>query len=294
MRTLLLTITLGFSVLMSAAQELSPVDMLFSAQSPEEFQSALQAAEKQGDIAPQVLLEARFINHIDQHDYRALGELSKELAPLYDQFDGTLSQIFTLEDDWKAIIHFTQALAALELQQDGPFKRHMQDAFWLSPRQAPALAPHIERFKLDKAMAKLKIDLSTQLPQLEKPRVPRAIGTAKAPAQLIFFWSPWSQEWIENIDAWKAFCHDAKQAGITSTCILGELNPEILADAKSTLDEFQVRDHATWLTEMPNLELSRKLLIQNLPTAILIKADGSILYNGTPGTAELRSLIEQF
>ncbi len=287
-------INLVFSTLAMAEAAEDPLKLLFNVQSTDEFQSAIQAAKTQGNIAPQVLLEARFIHLIDQHDYDGLGQLSKELTPLYEKFDGALSQVFTLEDDWKAIVHFTQAFEARTQQQDEAFKRHMQQAFWLSPRQAPVLAPHIERFKLNRAMQNLKISLSSKLPKLEQPETLNAIGSIDAPAQLIFFWSPWSQEWIEHLDEWKMFCDDAKQGGIFSTCILGELNPEILVDAVDTMNEFELHEHARWLIESPDLELSRKLMIQTIPTAVLIKSDGSILYNGTPGTTELHQLIQQF
>ncbi|WP_018969922.1 hypothetical protein [Rubritalea marina] len=293
MRSLFLAAALSFSAIAADQQAPSAMEALFAAQSEAEFLSALAQGKKDG-LSKQVLLEARFIHHVDQQDFKQLAALSKELAPLYSNFDSASSQIFTLEDDWKAIVHFTQALAALELGSENAFQQHMLEAFWLSPRQAPALAPHIEAFKLKKAMAKLSIELSSQLPTLEQPLQQRSIGKLDTPAHLVFFWSPWSQEWIESIDAWKAFCHEAKQRGIHSTCILGELNPEILADAKSTLDEFQLRDHAKWLLEHPSLDLSRQLMIQTLPTAVLISSEGKVLYNGHPGTRKLQELIDAY
>ena len=83
--------------------------------------------------------------------------MAPELNEKRDSFDPNHSEVFALKDDWLAIIHYGQALAALEKNNKGDFKKHITEAFWLSPRQAQAFGPHIERLQLEEAMQSVKL-----------------------------------------------------------------------------------------------------------------------------------------
>src|SRR5690606_6927618 len=106
------------------------------------------------------------------------------------------SQIFAVREDWLAVTEFVQALAALAESDHTTFKQHITEAFWLSPRQASAYAPYIDRLRLDQAMQAVKLDFTTiKLAPLEGGEAVELDRLMEGKQGLLLhFWSPWSRE----------------------------------------------------------------------------------------------------
>ena len=265
---------------------------LFTSKSPDEFSKALTLATQE-KLPPQTILEARFIHHVDQADSHALAQLSKELLPLQDSFDSKLSQIFTLEDDWKAIVKYTVALNNLEQGDAKAFETNIKEAFWLSPRQASAFAPHVEQFKTDLAMQAVKISPELTQKNLLADRDEKILEPEKK-INILFFWSPWSREFSETVDDFTALCTLAKKHQLTVRTLIAEQSDEVNQDAISFIKESKLTDSALWLKEEPSLQLSTTLRIQTIPTVVLIDTLGKVHFNGHPTSPAFWSTLKKF
>ena len=286
-----------FSLLSSAALALSAtltaaplpsedvIENLLTARTPDSF-AAAYAKATEAALPQQVLLEARFLYLVDQQDHTALAALSSELLAITPTFDPAISSIFSLKEDWMAIVHYTQALDALEKKQPDLFKKHITEAFWLSPRQASAFAPHIDQLRLDQAMQNLTLPNSLQLPRLLKKESTSLID-GKSAATLLYFWSPWSREFAESLEEFKFLSSETKKHNIHLIAVLVEKSSEVETDAKKLIHEEKLLDLATWCTDTTALELSGSLRIQSAPTAVLVSPKGQILSNSHPSEAKL-------
>lgn len=266
-----------------AVEKTNFVEALLTAKDKAEFQQTLNKAKAAGFPA-QSQLEARFLFHVDRQDFTALSKLSKELVAYKDRFDSKQSAIFTLEEDWLAIVHYTQALEALENKQNEVFKEHILKAFWLSPKQANIFAPHIEKLRLDQAMAKLELPPTMALPELfdKSDTLTLAQLTKKKKAVILHFWSPWSSELAISFSEFKASCKEAKKNDIAIASILIEQGEEVHRDGRSFVKENNAKRLCYWLCDPADSSLSRQLRVQSVPTVVLLSPEGKVLFNGHP------------
>ncbi|MEO1857771.1 MAG: hypothetical protein ABGY95_10490 [Rubritalea sp.] len=268
------------------------IEDLFTSQTSEEFNNAVALAI-QAKVPQQTLLEARFIHHVDNANYQDLAELSRELLALKDSFDSQLSQIFTLEEDWKAIVKYTLALDNLEQGNAKAFESNIKEAFWLSPRQASAFAPHIEQHKLELAMRSVTIDFKLTQSNLLVTRAEKIIDPTKD-INILFFWSPWSREFTETIADFSALCDVAKESNILIRTIIAEQANEVNQDAIRFIKESKLEDSALWLKEDSTLKLSTTLRIQSVPTVLLIDKHGKIQFNGHPAAPRFWTTLKKY
>src|SRR5690606_22426059 len=114
--------------------------------------------------------------------------------------------------------------ALLKGDRDG-FKKHITEAFWLSPRQGAAFAPHIERLRLKDAMAKLRIDFSLPLPDLTGKQTSLAELSEGSKALVLHFFSPWSRECEESMPDFRAVAAELAKHKIAVVSVVGEPVP---------------------------------------------------------------------
>ncbi|MFC5051680.1 thioredoxin family protein [Rubritalea spongiae] len=262
---------------------------LFTTRDSQEFSLALKKAQKV-NLPPQALLEAKFLYYVDRQDYQELAELTPALKQI--KFSASHSEIFTLEDDWLAITKYCEALQALH-QKDFPnFKKSITEAFWLSPRQASAFSQHIEEFKLDQAMAKLTLDTSQTLPNLFDEKTSTLFEKDKT-ATLLYFWSPWSREFVETIDDYKRTNAEALKHNFHIVSILAEEAELVESDAKALIKDSNISTLSNWVKETQAHTLSQSLRIQNIPTLVLINNQGKVLFNGHPSNPKFWRIVSQ-
>ena len=258
------------------------LDKIFSSMGEKEFPAALAEAKKIG-LHPQILLEARFLHHVDQRDNKAIAAMAPEFMALSKNFDPDNSEIFSLKEDWSAVVHYTQALAALEKDDKAAFKKHITEAFWLSPKQAQAFAPHIEELRLKDAMAAIKLDPNRALRDQET-RQPITIGKllADKKALVIHFWSPMSQEVQINIPDFILTSQACDQQNIGVVSVLVGKYPGIIKDAETLRKEDAIKAACNWTTDSEKNTLANKLRISSIPTMVIVSPEGKILFNGQP------------
>ena len=280
------------------AATLSPRDaalehLLTERKSPAALQAAIEQARKL-NISEQVILEARFLFLVDQHDDAAIAALLPEFTKRRATFNIDDSKIFACKDDWLAVNEYVEAIAALNKGDNATFKRHITEAFWLSPRQGAAFAPHIERLHLAEAMRSIKIDFTAEFSTITSTTsesLKKLLGDKQA--LLLHFWSPWSDE---SQAAMPDFSVTAKALGANNIAVVSMLpedSTKMLADARSSLKTLGAKPPGAWLVDRKTHPLARELRVLTLPTMVLVATDGRILFNGHPSEDELWQALQK-
>jgi len=256
--------------------------LLSERESPEKLAAAIAAAVKAG-VGEQGILEARFLYHVDRREDAKLAALAPQFLARRDTFKVEDSEIFATREDWLAVTEYVQALAALEREDVDGFKKHITEAFWLSPRQGAAFAPHIDRLRLDEAMKNTRVDPATRLATLDGSE---AVALSRidrdATAYLLHFWSPWSRECEATMPDFIATATELRKHKVAIASILPEQSDEVRAEARELLEPFGANPPGAWLVDRPKDPLSRILRIQSLPAMVLLDAGGRVLFNGHP------------
>ncbi len=276
----------GLSPLQTAIEQ-----MLSERESPEALDKAIEAARKQG-ASEQAILEARFIFHVDRREDDVLASMAPEFVDRRDSFKLSESEIFGLKEDWLAVVEYVQSIAALKKNDQAAFKKHITEAFWLSPRQGVAFAPHIERLRLDEAMKKVQVDFNRSFTTLTGDSISLASLADKKKALLLHFWSPWSRECEASINDFIVTEKELAGNGIAVVTILGETTPEVISDTHSVFSPTGKKPPGTWIRDAEKASLSRELRIQNVPMMVLVGLDGKILFNGHPAEKRLWEALQ--
>ena len=256
--------------------------LLTERESPAAFQAAIKQARKV-DIHEQVILEARFLFLVDRHDDAAIAALLPEFIKHRATFKLEDSKIFASKDDWLAVNEYVEAIAALNNGDKDAFKQHITEAFWLSPRQGAAFAPHIERLHLEDAMRTIKIDFAAEFSTINstgRESLKKLLGTNQA--LLLHFWSPWSDESEAAMPDFSVTAKALASNNIAVVSILPDDSVKALAAARTSLKQLGAKPPGAWLVDRPSPSLSRELRVQSLPTMVLVATDGRILFNGHP------------
>ena len=267
------------------------IQALLESEDEKAFQAAVTAARK-GGISEQGILEARFLFLIDLGDFARVAALAPEMEKRKAAFRIEESVIFSVPEEFFGIVEYCQALAALEKGDEDGFKKHIQEAFWNSPRQAAAFAPHIEQLRLERAMARIKIDFTQPFAQQKdgKP-VTLAALTDKSNHLVVHFWSPWSAECEENLPDFLAMTRELAHNGIPVVSVLIEESAEALGLAREFRAGIKAKESGDWIVDNSKASLTRKLRVLDLPTVVLLKRDGSVAFNGHPSEDGLWSAL---
>ena len=250
--------------------------------SPAALNTAVANARANG-VSEQALLEARFLYHIDRHEDAAIAAMLPALLKQRNAFKLEDSAIFGVKEDWLAVIEYVQALAALEQGDKEAFKKHITEAFWLSPRQAAAFAPHIERMRLEDCMRTVKIDFTVKLsPLVAGEAVALAQLSAGKKAMLMHFWSPRSRECEASLPDFIATAAALTANNIAVVSLLPDASPLLSSEARTLLRPLGDKLPGAWLIDPKGQSFARELRIQNLPAMVLVSPAGGILFNGDP------------
>lgn len=176
------------------------VGALFEARDTPSFEKAFAAA-KEAKISNQILIEARFLHLVDNADRATLAAFAPALKAQLDKNEMKDSVIFAVKEDFMAVHQYTLALGALEENDSAAFKKHITEAFWLSPSQAGVFGPHINEHRLAKEMAKIRVDLAQNFEVQTKKSTKTTLKDllADSPAIALHFWTPWAQESVNSM-----------------------------------------------------------------------------------------------
>ncbi|MFM2198379.1 MAG: hypothetical protein RLZZ505_1811 [Verrucomicrobiota bacterium] len=302
-RAVLAGCLLGIALLRAQPEEprespLSPgeeaVEQLLSVrESPEAMQKAIADA-RAAKVSEQAILEARFLFHVDRAEDKEIAAMLPEFAAFKDRFKLVDSEIFASTDDWLAVTEYVRALAALENGDKDGFKRHITEAFWLSPRQGAAFAPHIERIRLMDAMKDVRIDFENPYIDTlggEPVTLRTVLGERKG--LLLHFWSPWSRECEATLADFFITADHLVSKDVAVASVLPETSDKVIADAKGMLEATGMKIPGAWLVDGKKNALSVSLKVQTVPVVVLISPQGNVLFNGHPTDEEFWSALEK-
>jgi hypothetical protein len=220
---------------------------------------------------------------VDRREDEAIAAMLPDVLKQREAFKLEDSAIFSVKEDWLAVVEYIQAIAALGKGDKVTFKSHITEAFWLSPRQAAAFSPHIESLRLEECMADVRIDFSIRLAPMSagEPVTLGALIEGKK-ALLLHFWSPWSRECDAAMPDFIATAALLANSGIAVVSLLPDGTPALLADAGEMIQPHRDKLCGAWLIDPKGEALAREMRVQNLPTMIIASTEGKILFNGNP------------
>lgn len=267
-------------------------ELLSIRESPEVLAEAIVTARKL-NVSEQVILEARFLFHVDRAEDKEIAALLPEFEARNENFDLSQSEIFASVDDWLAVKEYVTALDALEKGDKAEFKKHITEAFWLSPRQGAAFAPHIDRIRLMDAMKSVRVNF-------EKPykrtlgegfeTLGEILGDRKA--LLIHFWSPWSRECEATLVDFFITADHLKSKGVAVASMLPETSEQVATDARLMLAATEKDAPGAWIVDTKKSSLAAKLRVQSVPAVVLVSPEGVVRFNGHPTNDEFWRALE--
>ncbi len=304
MRLLPSSLTLILTALAAAAEpkqaapgtpEVSPKEaaiehLLGERTSPEALEAAITEAKKHG-VTDQAILEARFIFHVDRNEDAKIAALLPQFLARRDSFRIADSEIFATRDEWLAVVEYAKALDALERKDKAAFKTHITEAFWLSPKQGNAFAPHIERVRQEEALAGMKVDFAGRFIPVtdgDPKTLSSVLGDGKA--LLIQFWSPLSAECEAQLPDFSRIVEELGPKGIAIASFVMDHSPSALADTRTMIGADPA---GTWLIDDVRDPLSPRMGIQKLPTFVLLSREGHIISFGSADQPELWAALNR-
>ncbi len=246
------------------------------------LQAAIERSRKHG-VSEQAILEARFLFQVDRQDDAAIAAMLPEFSKRNEGFKLEESKIFATREDWLATYEYVQALAALKKGDKAAFKQHITEAFWLSPGQGAAFAPHIDRLRLEEAMSAIKIDFTAEFGIMNSSAtqsLKKILGDNRA--LLLHCWSPWSDEGESGMADFALTAKALAAHHIAVASLLPEASEKLLRDAADAIKEIAPPAPGAWLIDRRPQSLHRILRVQAFPTMVLVATDGTILFNGDP------------
>lgn len=274
-------------------REIALDDLLSERKSDQALKSVIAAA-RENHISDQAILEARFLYHVDRREDDAIAEMLPEFLKQRELFKVEDSAIFSVVEDWLAVTEYVQAIAALKKGDRDAFKSHITEAFWLSPRQASAFAPHIDRMRLEEAMRNTKIDFEKKLFSLagdDAVTIHQAMAEKKA--VVLHFWSPASRECEASMPDFAITAKTLDEKGVSTISILSADSPEIRASAQRLIQSLGAGFPGLWFFDQKEKPLARDLRIQTLPTFVLVSAEGKVLFNGDPADEQFWEALKK-
>ena len=255
--------------------------------SSEAFAAAIVKARAEG-VSEQAILEARFLHEVDRQDDAAIAALMPDFVARKESFKLADSAIFATTEDWLATVEYVQAVAALGKGDKEAFKRHITEAFWLSPAQGAAFAPSIEKLRLDEAMKSVRIDFDAEFDAIGpsgRQSLKKILGGGRA--LLLHFWSPWSPDAEEGMPDFKVSAAVFAAHGIAVASILPDASGKMLGDAREFVSKNAGTHVGAWILDDSAAPLHRLLRVRSFPTVVLVSPAGGILFNGDPGSDDL-------
>jgi hypothetical protein len=260
--------------------------LLSERESREAFDLSVAAARKQG-VAEQAILEGRFLYHVDLAEDAEIAALLPVFLERREKFEPADSEIFASEDDWLAVVEYVQAIAAMQNGDQPAFKKHITEAFWLSPSMGAVFAPHIDRMRLQEAMKKVKLNFDkTYRNILGEDELTLKQMSGERSGLLIHFWSPWSRESEDSLPDFLITAEYLSDKNIAVVSILPETSAKVVTDAKAMLGATAKKVSGNWIVDDQKAPLATELRVRTVPIMVILNKNGEVIFNGHPTDAE--------
>lgn len=258
----------------------------------ESLEKSIADAKKHG-VSEQVILEAKFLFYVDQKNDAAIAAMVPAMEKQLATFKLKDSEIFTVKEEFESVIEFAKALAALQKNDKAEFKKCITEAFWLSPSNASAFVPYINKLRSEEFIASTTVDLSLKIRDMDSEKEKSLLEFITDKNFLVlYFWSPWSPETTadheiieKQIKTWDTKKH-------TFVSVLLDNNKDIIADAKALLNDSGNKLSGEKYADSSSSSLAKKLHVIDTPIIIVLDKNGKIHFHGKVGDEKLDQLLK--
>lgn len=251
---------------------------LFNAEtSLEDFTKTADEAAKAGTPA-QLIAEAKLIWGLRNKNTAYLTKIVPELEAVADDFKKEDSAGLGSVEDFKALIHYIKALDAAIKGDSAGAKKHITEAFWLSPEQAGLFAQTVTFFRTQAKMAKVSVDMKTKITNSKGESLTLGSVLGKDKAVLLDFWASWCGPCMNLMPELKKKAAHLSKHGV----VVAGMNTESdKAIAEKIRGEKEMKE-VVWLVEPETKPFSDLLEISSIPRMVLLTPEGKVLFNGHP------------
>lgn len=260
---------------------------LFTERDKNKFPQVVTKAKELG-IHKQIILEATFLFYVDTENYKGIASLSDTFKEHLNKFNLDTSKIFTTKEQWQSVIQYSLALQALQKNDHSTFKKHITEAYWLSPETASAFSHHITNHRNKKIMKQITIQQNRMLPNLldqKSTSFKQLINNKKA--LILRFWSPWNQQLDTTYPIIENIAKQCKDNKITFASIITGQDKQLVTAAKESITQATTKLPSLWLMDPNKKSIAKQLRISDLPTIVIITKEGKISYHGAPNNKSL-------
>ena len=251
--------------------------------SADELLATTKDASKAG-VPRQQIIEAKLVWGLRSQNTEWLVKMLPELEVLATNFEVAQSAGMKSAEEIKAFIEYTKALQARAVNDEAGFKKHIQEAFWLSPTQATLFAQTIDKSRRESKLATMKIDLQIALVTSAGEATTLADQMAGKKAILLDFWASWCGPCMQLMPELKIKADHLSKYGIAVAGMnKDDQNAETVAEKVRSEQDITF----PWLIEPTERPFTKMLEIDSIPRMILIGTDGKVLFNGHPQDPEL-------
>lgn len=272
-----------------AHAELSEEQMrhLFSSNiSQEELEKAVVEGQKAG-MPAQVAAEAKLVWGLRHQDAAFMEKSLPELEAAAKDFKAENSVSLGSKEDFLGLVSYIKAMVAMKKGNDDDFKKHITEAFWLSPEQAQLFAQAVQSQRTKKKMASVTVDLKGSLTTSKGEPTSLAAQLGKNKAIYLDFWASWCGPCIAGMPELKKRAAYLSKHGITVAGMNTEAD-EAIAEKTRTEKGMDL----PWLVETKDKALSDLLGISTLPRVVLLSPEGKVLFNGFADEPELWTVLK--
>ncbi len=196
--------------------------------------------------------------------------------------------IFDEASETIGFIHFGRALLAASAGDDTTFESEMKEAFWLHPVAASLFAEKLSSLREKQRLEKLTVPLDVVL-QTSGGKQTTLGGLAKGQkALLLDFWASWCSPCLSLMGELN---ERGKKLASADVSVVG-INTESSREKAEHVRK-EKRMSIPWLVEPDDSPYTKLLKIDSIPRAVLISADGKVLFNGHPSDPALLAALSK-
>lgn len=277
--------------------------LLEAARTPDkDFFAAYDAARDAG-IGDDRLIQARILKSMTAGDLPGLLGMIEKIERHRKYFDvgfdptGTRKYLFSSHAEVEGLVHALKAIRAYQNDEDAAFETHAKEAFWLWPRWAETFQlgrlVSERQFKIIAAGYVAGLSLPLDMPLRDLDDQPTSLGELLKgrKAVLLDFWASWCGPCLRSMPELQKRAVNLPPQGVSVIAVNTD-SESPLEKAKKVKAEKSM--DMPWLVEAEDKPLSKALLIDSIPRAVLVGPGGRVLFSGHPAdeglTAKLMEL----